>query len=143
MLSVKTTRFGELEIDEKRAIYFPEGIIGFPNDKRYVVLQHKPGSPFSWLQSTEKPELAFVMMNPFLVKSDYLEDLPAGEKALFRDQDKEDKILFSLVTIPRENVRAMTVNLLGPLVIDTKTQTGRQVILAGSDYDPRHPLLLE
>jgi flagellar assembly factor FliW len=35
----------------------------------------------------------------------------------------------------------MTVNLLGPLVIDIEIRIGRQVILANSGYDHRYPVL--
>jgi hypothetical protein len=34
MLTINTTRFGELEIEEKRVIHFPEGLIGFPGQKK-------------------------------------------------------------------------------------------------------------
>ena len=38
MQKIMTTRFGEIEIDEKRKIHFPEGILGFPDSKEYVIL---------------------------------------------------------------------------------------------------------
>ena len=85
MMVIKTTRFGEIEIDESRIIHFAEGLVGFPEDKKYVVMEHKPGSPFMWLQSLSSPNLAFVIMNPFLFYPDYLKDIsPEEEKVLLK-----------------------------------------------------------
>ena len=141
MLTIKTIRFGKLEIDEGRTIHFMEGLLGFPEQKDYVILEHKPGSPFSWLQSMDAPELAFVITDPFLVKDDYVEDLSPDEKNFFTNENGDNIIIFALVTIPPGQVEKMTVNLLGPLVIDIKARTGKQVILANSGYNHRYPLV--
>ena len=69
-MKVKTTRFGELELDESRIISFTEGILGFPNYKKFVLLDRDNNSPFVWLQSVETEELAFVLMKPVHVFPD-------------------------------------------------------------------------
>ncbi len=139
--TINTTRFGQIKIEENRVIYFPEGILGFSHEKYFVILEHKPDSPFCWLQSTETPDLAFVLMNPFLVKQDYLKDLPAADRAMFEGDRGKDLVVFSIVTIPKGNVEKMTVNLLGPIVIDIKKRVGKQVVLASTNYSPRHPVI--
>ena len=136
---LKTSRFGEIEIDQTRSLHFPEGILGFPEQKEYVILEHKPGSPFCWLQSMESPDLAFVMVDPLLVRSDFLEGLSPSDRRWFEPEDGVQKAVFALVTIPPGRVDQMTVNLLGPVLIDLKTRTARQVILANSGYSHRHP----
>jgi len=143
MMHIQTTRFGELELEEGRLIQFPEGMIGFPDDKAFVLLEHRPGSPFMWLQSTETPELAFVIVNPLLIRSDYLESLPPQERELVTGKKGQVPLLFAVVTIPSGDPRKMTVNLLGPVVIDVQAKTGRQVILANSGYRTQHPVLQE
>ncbi|MBW1802921.1 MAG: flagellar assembly protein FliW [Deltaproteobacteria bacterium] len=141
MGTINTERFGPLEIDETRIIHFPDGLLGFPECRNYVILEHQPGSPFCWLQSVDVPELAFVMANPFQIKGDYLDALSPEEKALFANKDKGNIVVFALVTIPPGQVEKMTINLLGPIVIDSDLHTGRQVILANSGYHTRHPLV--
>ncbi len=143
MVGIQTTRFGEVFIDTGRIIHFPEGILGFPQEKNFVVLEHKPGSPFWWLQSTTTPDLAFVMMSPFLVKEDYLDALPASEKRLLEGENAANYVLFVFVTIPKGQVEKMTVNLLGPILIDAKEKIGRQLVLANSTYSTRYPVLSE
>jgi flagellar assembly factor FliW len=141
MLTIKTTRFGEVEIDKNLAIHFPDGLLGFPEQKDYIILEHKPGSPFCWLQSVTDHDLAFVMTNPFLLKEDYLENLPPDDQALFFGENGKEHIVFALATIPQGKAENTTINLLGPLVIDPGSKTGRQVILANSGYNHRHPMI--
>ena len=140
MKKIKTTRFGEIEIDGNKAVHFPEGILGFPEQKDYIILEHKPGSPFIWLQSLTDPDLAFVMTNPFLIKSDYLSDLSPEEEALLRHDDESDIMIFSLVTIPQGRAEKATVNLQGPIVIYPGSRNAKQVILSNSGYSHRHPV---
>ncbi len=141
MLNIKTTRFGEINIDGKRVIQFPDGLLGFPEQKDYILLEHKPGSPLFWLQSTTAPYLAFVTINPLPVKKDYLKDLQDVEKRIFKGAEDGRVIVLVIVTIKQDDVSPVTMNLMGPLVIDAKTQIGRQVILEKSGYSHRHPLI--
>ncbi|MFZ7113276.1 MAG: flagellar assembly protein FliW [Desulfatiglandales bacterium] len=138
-MNIETTRFGRIEIDETRVIDFPEGLLGFPEQKRYVLLEHRPDSPFCWLQSVDQPELAFVLTNPFLVDRNYLKDLSPGEAALLGGKKGDLVTVFALVTIPPGQVEKMTVNLIGPLIIEADTRTGRQVVLPNSGYSHNQP----
>lgn len=137
---VETTRFGKIEVDEDRVVHFPEGLLGFPQQRDYAILDHKPGSPFHWLQSLDVPELAFVMIDPFAVREDYLKDLTDQEKDPFKGRESRRPLIFALATIPAGKVEQMTVNLLGPIVIDAEMQVGRQIVLANSAYHTRHPV---
>jgi flagellar assembly factor FliW len=141
ILIIKTDRFGEIEVDEKLAIHFPDGLLGFPDHKDFVILEHKPNSPFCWLQSTTSPELAFVMTNPLLYKTDYIDGLSPEEKKQLTGDNGNSTVIFSIVTIPPGKAKNSTINLLGPLAINTQSRIGRQVILANSGYNHRHPLV--
>jgi flagellar assembly factor FliW len=142
MESIKTTRFGTIEIDESKKIHFPDGLLGFFDKRDFIILEHKPGSPFMWLQSTDTPDLAFVMINPFIIKGDYLKDLSHDEEALLKSNGDEITV-FTLVTIPRGDVEKATVNLMGPVVIESKSGKAKQVILANGGYSHCHPLIMK
>ena len=142
-MNIETTRFGNLAVDETKVIHFPEGLMGFPNQKDYVLLEHRADSPFFWLQSADRPDLAFVMTNPFILKKDYLKDLSPDEEVLFKCREGDSVGIFVLVTIPPGKVNEMTANLLGPVGIETEARVGRQVVLPKSGYSHRHPLLLK
>ncbi len=137
---INTMRFGKLEIDDKRVVHFPDGLLGFPEVKDYAILSHNPGSPFLWLQSVSRADLAFVMVEAFAVKEGYLKDLPFDIRTPIQNEKKKIDV-FALVTISRDEIKQMTVNLLGPIVIDVENRTGRQVILERSGYSHRHPLM--
>lgn len=140
MMNIKTTRFGEVEIDESRVIHFPEGLIGFPDDKKYIILEHKPNSPFMWLQSLTSPGLAFVIMNPFLVYPDYLKDISPEEEIAMKPGTNETVMIFTIVTIPQGRAGESTTNLLAPVIIDPEAKEGKQAIMANYDYSHRHPI---
>ena len=139
-MNIQTTRFGDIEVDKNRTIHFPEGVLGFPEHKDYTLLEHKPGSPFIWLQSTTAPELAFIITNPFLIKHDFLENITQDEKSFFIDKNGDELIIYAIVSIPRGEAEKMTVNLMGPLIINTESKTGKQVILANSGYNHQHSM---
>jgi len=143
MEPIKTTRFGDMDIEKDRVIRFPQGLPGFPDEKQFVLMEHKPGSPFMWLQSADTPDLAFVVTDPFLIVRDYLQDAPALDRDRIWEKNGDKPLLLTIVNIPQGEPRKMTVNLQGPLVIDVQDRTGKQVILARSGYSTRHPVLHE
>jgi flagellar assembly factor FliW len=138
-MEIKTTRFGTIQIDDSRIIRFKEGLPGFPNACRFVLLEHAPNNPFHWLQCLDDPTLAFVVMDPLLTNPDYANSL--GDAALqeLGIEKREDLAVLVIATIDRANQR-VTVNLLGPLVIHAQSRHGKQVILADSEYSTKHDL---
>ena len=65
-MNVHTTRFGTVDLDEKRIITFPAGLLGFSSFKSFALLQPDDEGVFFWLQSLDSPELAFVVTDPTL-----------------------------------------------------------------------------
>lgn len=138
-----STRFGELEVDEEIVITFPEGLIGFEQCRRFVVVRHEESSAFRWLQSLDMPAVAFPIIEPNQVRPDYAPTIgDADARALDLDSDTH-ALLFTIVTVPPGQPQEMTVNLLGPLVINVLTRRGRQVIVQDEDYTTRHRVVDE
>jgi len=139
-MNAETTRFGSIEIDEDKVLTFVEGILGFPEDRRYALLPHSEKSPFFWLQSLETPELAFVVINPALIVEDYNFEIPDEmEKKLELNESSQAEVLV-LVTIQTGNGQkavGLTANLLGPLVINVKNRRACQAVLDPKKYPVR------
>ncbi len=135
------TRFGTLEVNKEEIINLPVGILGFSNYHDYVIVEQE-GSVFSFLQSVEDPDLAFVVIMPELVCSDYSVDLSEGDIELLKIETPDDGRVYGIVTIP-ENVADMTVNLQAPVVINTKNLVGAQLIMEGAKYHTKHNVLAE
>jgi flagellar assembly factor FliW len=103
-----------------------------------VILDHRPGSPFKWLLSVDDPELGFAIANPAELVAGYRAPLALAARLL--DVAERDVALFVIVTIPPDP-KAMTVNLMAPVVVDMRTRRARQIVLEGTKLDPRHPVL--
>lgn len=139
-MKIHTTRFGEIEVEDEAVISVPGGLIGFSDQERYVIIEHKPESPFFWFQAVDRPDLAFVIANPFAFKPDYDLNLSEDILADLGIEDPEDMVVYVIMTIPHGRPQDMTANLLGPLIINTKSRTVRQIILDDSEYSHRYPI---
>ncbi len=140
-MKVETTRFGTIEIDEGKVLNFVKGILGFPKDLRYALLPHKENSPFFWLQSLDSPDLAFVVINPSLIVSDYSFELPEeAERELRLEEGDKAEALVIVTFRNRQNgdARSMSANLLGPVVINVDKRLARQVVLDPNKYPVRY-----
>ncbi len=142
-LLIQTARFGTLEADPDLIITFPDGLIGFETCQRFLVVRHAENSAFRWLQSLEEPAVAFPVIEPNEFRADYaptISDSDARSLALTTDTPT---LIFAVVTVPPHDPRAMTANLLGPLVINGLTRQGRQVIIQDEGYTTRHSVVEE
>jgi len=140
-VKIATTRFGEIEIDRDAIISIPGGLIGFAGQEQYAVIRHDPKSPFFWLQSLDLPDLAFVIVDPFIFKPDYEVKLPQAVQDSLGLKTPADIKTYVLVTIPHGRPQNMTANLLGPLIVNLSARKARQIILDDSLYSHKHPML--
>lgn len=143
MLRVNTRRFGELEIEEEKVLYFPDGIYGFEGDKRWILKDLDPNLPsFHWLQSLDDGDVALVVVDPFIFRPQYFPQLPEQEIAKLKLNSIENAIFLSIVVIP-EDIQNMTANLQAPLVINPDNRIGRQIITTSPEYERRHLVFAE
>lgn len=136
-MKIRTSRFGELEIDEGRVIDFPLGLLGFPEFRRWVLLQAGPESPFFWLQSAEDPALAFILTQPHLFFTDYQVRVQAEELRPVALDSAADGEVFVICNKVGERI---TANLQGPLVFNARTRQARQVVLCDRHLTTRHEI---
>lgn len=137
-MQITTSRFGDLEVDETRLITFPKGLLGFPKYRQYVLLEAGEDSYFWWLQSTEMPELAFVVTDPSYFVPTYRVPLRAEQCQEMGIDSLEEAQVFVIVN-KRDDV--LTGNLQGPLVIHLHHRVGEQLVLSDRRYTTRVPLI--
>ncbi len=142
MVKVATSRFGEIEVKDSDVIELPAGLIGFPELKKYVLLDHDKDSPFKWLQSLDDGAIAFVLINPLLFKPDYTVEVSEGEISDLTIEAEEDAVISVIITMP-SNPQNMTANLKAPLVFNLKNRKGKQIILNNPAYTTRHNIMEE
>jgi flagellar assembly factor FliW len=139
-MKIKTKPYGEIEVNEKQKIHFPDGLFGFEEVKQYFLLDSKEG-PFYWLQSAEHPELAFVLIDPRVFKNNYTLSLTDDDYRAI-DAQKGEVIDFAIVTVP-EDPEKISANLMGPIVINRKTRKARQAISENDEYTVKHYIVEE
>jgi flagellar assembly factor FliW len=140
-VTIKTTRFGDVNVPRSEVLTFPEGLIGFGPLKEYVVIPNPSGGPFQWLQSVELPSLAFVICDPLVVKPDYRVAVRKEELASIHIERVNDGAVVVIVVIPRGGThKDMTANLKGPIIINLKERLAKQLVLSGEEYALKHPV---
>ena len=141
-MEIFTSRFGSLNIPEETILVFPSGLIGFNQYPRYALLGDERGLGYQWLQSMDNEELAFVVMDPGLIKSGCQIEIPGDALGELEYQEGDELTIFAIVTIPSGKPDKATANLQGPLVINSTKRKGKQIILNES-YPIRHALISE
>lgn len=120
---------------------FEDGIPGFPDARRFVLVEIVDDGAFQLLQNVEDPDLALVVAVPWIFFPDYAPVLTDVDQAGLGIDRQEDAVVFCAVTIDSQAASAH-MNLLGPFIVNVKTRQGRQVVLADQDFPLRAPLPL-
>ena len=123
-----------------KIIYFTSGLFSFADLTRFE-LADIPQTPFfKWLQSLERPEVKFLLLDPFVIKDDYQVELDDVLIAELEIAQPDDVIIYTTVTVPSAGLQEATTNLVGPIVINWKRGKGKQVIIAGADENVKYPI---
>ena len=136
-----TSRFGEVTVAANTLLHFPRGMVGLPEAQRFVFL-HDEGnlSPVFWMQSVDDPALAFLVCEPAPFFPDYEIQLEEADQKLLGIRTENDALVCVILVVP-EDPKKVTANLRGPVVINTLTRTGLQLVLTGDDYPVKAPLI--
>ena len=139
---VETRVFGTIDISDEKIITFSDGIIGFPDLKKFTLIydaEKSTAGGIKWLQSLDEPAFAMPVMDPLLVMPEYN---PEVDDELLKGigQIVEDELLVLVtVTVPSDLTK-MTVNLKGPIVINAAEKKACQVIVEGENYLVKYPI---
>lgn len=141
-MKINTKNFGEVEIADEKIITFENGIIGFPDLKRFTLIHDEEkgsNAGIRYLQSLEEPGFAMPVMDPLIVKPDYD---PEVDDELLKSAGKlteENILVLVTVTVPSDLTK-MTVNLQGPFVINVDERKACQIIVEGTQYPVKFPI---
>lgn len=130
---LRTTRFGDITIDESRVFHFADGLPGFPGAKSFLAMNVEDKSDLYWLQCVDDGALAFLAISPWDYFPDYEPVIGAADQQALELEREEDATVLCLLTVDRD-AEIITANLLGPLVINTARRVGRQVVLADANW---------
>lgn len=140
-MNISTKNFGEITIADEKIIEFPAGIIGFPDLTQFALIhdEERGVGGIHWLQSVQEPNFAMPVMDPLLVKEDYN---PTVEDELLKPIGEivtDELLVMVTVTVPSDLTK-MSVNLCGPIVINSVTRKACQIIVEGEGYQVKYPI---
>ncbi|MCM1522978.1 MAG: flagellar assembly protein FliW [Ruminococcus sp.] len=138
-ITVKTRDFDEIQVSKKDIITFPNGIFAFEEYRDYILLTPLGEGKFPvWLQSTENPNLCFILFNPLEFCPEYRVTV-ADEDVEPLEMDSDEDSRFYVISVIPENYMDATVNLKSPIIVNSRNNKAVQVIVA-DDYPIKFPV---
>jgi len=132
MMILKTSRFGELEVEEDKIVDFPDGLIGLPEIKQFILIDHKD-TPLKWLQAVDDPDIAFIVIPPDEISEGYNVDIDKKVEKYLQLENNDDLAVLVTIRIDGDDVIA---NFQGPLLINACSRKGVQVVLENAEKTP-------
>ncbi len=135
-MQIKSERFGVVDLDDDAVLSFPSGIIGFPREQSFALIPHQGSTYLAWLQSVQNSALAFPVVSAHFFADTYPDvSVPDAARAAGLTGADDDFAVLAVLCAPIG--QPATVNLMAPIVINSETRTGTQVILEGSRFSTR------
>lgn len=141
-MKINTRIFGEVDISDEKIITFENGIIGFPDMKRFALIHDEEegdNAGIRFLQSLDETNFAMPVMNPLIVKPDYDPEVDDDLLTGIGHTEGDNLLVLVTVSVPSDLTK-MSVNLQGPIVIDAETCKACQVIVDSGDYPVKFPI---
>ena len=125
-------------------IEIPFGLIGLSHLRRFEVTTDSSSEPFVQMKSISDEELHFLAIIPRDVIPNYEIELHDEDVEELGLTDPEDALIYNIATVHSTQPQYVTVNLIGPLIVNRRTLIGKQVIIANSkQHSTRHALIDE
>ncbi|MBU0984003.1 MAG: flagellar assembly protein FliW [candidate division Zixibacteria bacterium] len=139
-MRIRSLRFGELDVPESKIITMARPILGFEACDRFCLVEVEELAPFLWFQSVEHAEVTFMVVNPSVFYPDYRIEINSKEIAELRVEESGSVETYVIVTIP-DDPHKVSVNLQGPVLINSENNLAKQLVLVNSRYRVRHYLM--
>jgi flagellar assembly factor FliW len=139
----ESPRWGKIDVDDARILHFQTGLAGFTGCERFIVMDHDLDTPLKWLQCVDRPELAFLIIEPEQILTSYSLDIPAPalhalgwpvDAAQVQPQD------IAVFVILNANGDQLTANLRAPVLVHIARRQALQLILDDPSIPLRHPI---
>lgn len=138
-LRIETKYLGEIEIKKENTISFEAGLPGFEDETEFVLLDISKQVIFQILQSTKTPDLAFFVVNPYLLYEDYTIELKDSIIEALSIKNEKEVVILAVMTL-KQPFSDSTINLKAPLVINLTTKQAKQYILNDEKYSMKETI---
>ena len=130
-MKINTNYHGEIEVREEDILTLVNGMLGFEDEEKFVLIKEEDIF-VEYLQSV-KDDIAFAVMDPFIIKQDYTFDIPEMVTKSLDIKSADDVVIKTVVVIP-EDITKIRTNLQAPIVFNKTNNKGMQIVL--DDADP-------
>ena len=127
--------FGEIDIADDKIVTLVNGLIGFPDMKKYTLIfdeEKENRGNIMWLQSMDETDFAMPVMMPHKVKPDYNPSFKEEYLEPLGELNADNTYILTTVRVPK-NPQDATINLRAPIIINTDTNMGDQIIVDGDE----------
>lgn len=134
----------ELEFDDSLVITMPQGLLGFPQSKRFCILElDYEDSPFKWFHDVDDTSIALLITDPFQFFNEYTPDINEHQISDLGIKNVEsDLMVFTIVKVSKGGKEAFT-NLRAPVVVNATSKVAKQIILENDAYPVKATLFTE
>jgi flagellar assembly factor FliW len=139
-VTFESQALGQVTVSTDQIITFASGLPGFPDERRFALINNHLEPPFYCLQSVDNPSLAFVVTDPNALVPDYRPKNGARTLQELGASRPEDLQALVTLTIPPGRPREITANLMSPLLINPEQGLGKQVVIEKPHYSHQHPI---
>ena len=139
-MKIITKLFDEIEVDEDKLINFPQGIIGFPELKDFLLVHDSESEGgIRWMQSIQEPAFAMPVIDPLIVMPDYNPSIEDDLLIPLGNVNDDNTLVLVTITVPHD-IENMTVNLKAPIVINGENRKANQIIAEDEKYPVKFPI---
>jgi flagellar assembly factor FliW len=139
-VELESGRFGTISYNKGDIIAMARGLLGFEGFKRFVIVSPDDQGPFRWLQSIDDPNLAFLAIDPLLIRPDFKVEISPKDLDILEAKNGKDLAMYLLVSIPKGRIEGMSANMQAPIVINRDKMVATQLIINDSGYITQYPI---
>lgn len=136
-MKISTRFFGEIEIDENKIISFPEGIPGFEELTKFLLLDIEDNEHLKCLQSLEDGQICLLVTSPWNYFKEYEFNISDDDIKKLGISSPDDVDVYNIITVREDKI---TANLISPVIINLIKNLGKQIILSDSNYSIRQEI---
>ncbi len=133
----ESKNLGTIEYTKEEVIKFEKGILAFEDKKEFIIIRNED-TEFYYLQSLEDDGITFILADLKDLMPEYNPEVDV-DQLVDLGEIKNNLGIFNICTV-QDDIKDMTVNLVGPIVINLDTNKGKQVIVAKDEYTVKHKL---
>lgn len=125
---VETSNFGKIEIKKEKILDFVEPILGFEDYNKFTIIDNLEDDIFYWLQSLDRADLSFIMINPLAFVDDYKISIPLKYQQKLKLAEDSEVVFYTIVVIDQSTGDIRT-NLRAPVIINAENNKAVQLVL--------------